>query len=84
MISIKNISKTFSLGAGNETRALQGVSIEIGKGEFVVLIGSNGSGKSTLLNALAGSITIDSGEIFFEINQVNQLKEHQRSKWIAQ
>lgn len=83
MITIKNISKTFPSGNGNGIKALQNVSLEIKKGEFVVVIGSNGSGKSTLLNAIAGNIAVDTGEIFFENKQVNPLKEHQRSKWIA-
>ena len=47
----------------DELRAVDGVSVEIGEGEFFGIVGRNGSGKSTLLKCLAGIYPIDSGEI---------------------
>ena len=44
---------------------------------------ANGSGKSTLLNLLAGTFAPDVGNILFDGVSVNQLQEHQRSKYIA-
>src|SRR5206468_4039872 len=52
-IVVDGVRKTFGAGTPNEVRALQGVSLAIAEGSFVVVIGTNGSGKSTLLNALA-------------------------------
>ena len=59
MISIKNISKTFSDG----TPALKDVSLEIGAGEFGVILGPSGSGKTTLMRSLNGLVTPDRGTI---------------------
>ena len=49
-----------------EVRALDGVDLEIMRGEFIVLLGASGSGKSTLLNILGGLDTPSSGEVRFE------------------
>lgn len=46
--------------------ALRGVSISVGEGEIVALIGANGAGKSTLLNAVAGTVPVRTGRIRFE------------------
>lgn len=58
MISVRNITKAF----GNH-RVLDGVSLEVARGETVVLLGPSGSGKSTLLRCIIGLERIDSGEI---------------------
>ena len=83
MIELRNISKAFNAGSAAEIRALQDINITIHHKEFVVVVGSNGSGKSTLLNIIAGNQKPDSGIILFEKKELNNLREHQRSKWIA-
>ena len=62
MLELTDLKKTFYAGTPNEVRALQGVSLTIEPGSFVVVIGTNGSGKSTLLNAVAGSFLVDEGK----------------------
>lgn len=83
MISLQHITKVFNKGKVNEVTALQDVSLEINKGEFVVMIGSNGSGKTTLLNIVAGSEICSSGSVMINGTNATHLAEHQRSKWMA-
>ncbi|MDB5119968.1 MAG: ecfA2 [Sphingobacteriales bacterium] len=83
MIRIENLTKRFNPGKPNETIALNNISLQINKGEFVVIVGANGSGKSTLLNAISGSLLVSSGELFIENEKVTNLPEHHRSQWIA-
>ncbi len=83
MLDVKNIRKTFNPGTVNEKTALNGVSLTLGDGEFVTVIGGNGAGKSTLLNAVAGVWPVDSGSISIGGADVTKLPEHKRAKYIG-
>ena len=61
MISIKNIKKSF-----NQVNVLNGINLDVAKGESMVVIGGSGTGKSVLLKVILGLIQPDSGEIFLE------------------
>ena len=64
MIKVKNIIKSY----GNEEsrfQVLQSISLEIKKGDFVVILGASGSGKSTFLNIISGLERPDSGQVFY-------------------
>jgi len=64
LISIQGLTKTYGSGAAL-VRALDGVDLELSRGELVVLLGPSGSGKSTLLNILGGLDGPTSGSIHF-------------------
>ncbi len=62
-IKFENVKKTYKVGE-KEFNALDGVTFNISKGEFVVILGPSGAGKSTLLNLLGGMDKVTSGDIF--------------------
>jgi len=56
---------------GTGVRALQGVSLHVGAGEAIALVGANGAGKTTLLKTIAGLLTPMSGEIWFDGRRID-------------
>ena len=66
ILTVKNISKSYKIGNA-QVHALKSTTLEIKKGEIVVVIGKSGSGKSTLLNVLGGLIVPDSGEVLLDM-----------------
>src|SRR2546425_544282 len=61
----RNISQDFTLPNGQQLRVLEHVSVTVGAGEVVALLGPSGSGKSTILRMLAGLITPTHGEVLY-------------------
>ncbi len=57
--------------------ALRGISLEVGKGEIVALIGGNGAGKSTTLNSISGLVRQRSGQIVLDGEDLSQFKPHE-------
>ena len=52
LVELRDVYKIYGEGLESEVRALDGVSLTIGKGEFVAVVGQSGSGKSTMMNVL--------------------------------
>ena len=65
LISVKDLSKSFSGPDGKPVPVLDGISLNVDEGEFVALLGRSGSGKSTLLRCIAGLIAPTDGEVLF-------------------
>ncbi len=61
----------------NITRALDGVTLSIEKGEFVAIVGTSGSGKSTLLNMIGGLDVPTSGKVIVDGRELSTLKDEQ-------
>jgi putative ABC transport system ATP-binding protein len=74
MIQLKNISKIYQTGSV-EVKALDNISFEIKKGEFVAIMGPSGSGKSTLMHILGALDSPTSGEYFLDGGNVSLLKD---------
>lgn len=72
-LTVNNISKSF----GNSI-ALDKVDLQILPGQVVALLGPSGSGKSTLLNIIAGLEKADSGQVFWNGSELNNIPTHQR------
>ena len=72
MISIKNIKKAF-----NHVNVLNGINLDVAKGESMVVIGGSGTGKSVLLKVILGLIQPDSGEIFLEGQSLSSIGREQ-------
>lgn len=73
IVSIRNLKKFYDNG---ETKALNGINLDIKKGEFVSIIGPSGSGKSTLLNMIGALDNPDSGSITVDGINLNSSKEN--------
>ena len=82
-LRLEGISQLFNPGSLNEVRALDGVSLELGRGSFTMVLGSNGSGKSSLLGAIAGSLPLVEGRIFLDGREVTQWAEPRRAHLIG-
>lgn len=78
MITGKNIVKIFGKGS-EQVKALNGVNVEIEKGEFVAIMGPSGSGKSTLLFALSGMDEITDGSVKYGDTELSKLSENELS-----
>jgi putative ABC transport system ATP-binding protein len=83
MIEVKHIRKVFNRGKDDEVIALRDVSLQIPKGEFIVVIGANGSGKTTFLNVLQGNEMPDTGSVLVNGEDITALPDHKRSRWIS-
>jgi len=70
-LKIDHVEKTFRSGT-SETQVLAEITLSIGKGEYVSIIGHSGCGKSTLLNIVAGLLPATTGGVLLENREVNE------------
>ncbi len=74
MIELKNVSYTYSEGSPFETAAVKDITLTIGEGEFVGIIGHTGSGKSTLANIMSGVIKPTGGQVLIDGIDITNMK----------
>jgi putative ABC transport system ATP-binding protein len=74
IIEARGVEKSFG-----HTPALRGATITVARGEILAVMGPSGSGKSTLLHCLAGILTPDEGEVWFDGSRLDTMPEGKRS-----
>ena len=79
ILTVKGISKNYKIG-NTQVHALKSTTLDINKGEIVVVIGKSGSGQSTFLNILGGLIVPDSGEVLLDGKNLYKLGEKERAE----
>jgi ABC-type lipoprotein export system ATPase subunit len=81
MITLRSVTKTYEgAKAAPAVTALEKVSLEVEKGEFLVVTGRSGSGKTTLLNVAAGLVHPTSGEVLLDGQDVWDLSDSHQSR----
>ena len=74
MLTVQNLHKSYQVGK-TRYEVLKGISLQVGKGEFVAVMGPSGSGKTTLLNCISCYISADSGSIQLDGTELAKLQE---------
>lgn len=80
MIKIENVHKSYGTG-DSRNEVLRGVSLTVGDGDFVVILGTSGSGKSTLLNVISGLEPADEGTVRYDTLDVSSMKDSELTKF---
>ena len=80
LLEVKQLCKYYGK-RGNITKALDGVSFDVLKGEFLGIMGKSGSGKTTLLNCIASSLKPNRGNILLEGEDISTFKAERLSKY---
>lgn len=83
ILKIKNIEKYYG-NKGNLTKAIDDISFEVQKGEFIAIMGASGSGKTTLLNCISTIDTVSSGHIFLNSIDITKIKERELAQFRRQ
>src|SRR5215475_9608506 len=80
ILEARNVTREYRMKA-ETVSALTEISVEIGRGEFVAILGTSGSGKSTLLNLFGGLDRPTSGEILFDDQSLAPLSSWEMSRY---
>ena len=80
ILEVKNIEKYYG-NKSNLTKAIDNISFDVDRGEFVGIMGASGSGKTTLLNTLSTIDRVTSGHIFVNGNDITKLKGNKLNKF---
>lgn len=82
LIQVRGINKTYRRG-GEQTQVLQGLNLDVDKGDFVAFMGPSGSGKTTLLNLLGGLDVPTAGTISVAGDEITHMSSGRLTDWRA-
>jgi putative ABC transport system ATP-binding protein len=82
LIRVRNLNKVYRRG-GETINVLQGLNLDVEKGEFVAFMGPSGSGKTTLLNLLGGLDTPTSGAVTVDGDEITHMSGRRLASWRA-
>jgi ABC-type antimicrobial peptide transport system, ATPase component len=80
MLRVENVEKYYG-GKNNVTKALDRISFQVDKGEFMAIMGASGSGKTTLLNCISTVDEVSAGSILLEGQDITEIKEKELAKF---
>ena len=80
ILRINNIEKYYG-NKSSLTKAIDNISFEVGKGEFVSIMGASGSGKTTLLNCISTIDKVTAGDIYVDNEDITKLKGNRLNKF---
>ena len=80
LIHLEDVMKAYETPVGNFI-ALDGIDLQVDRGEFVSVVGKSGSGKSTLINMITGIDRPSSGEVWVDDTAIHNLKEGPMAVW---
>lgn len=83
MLVVRDARRVFFRGTADEKVALDGMNLRLSEGDFAIVIGSNGAGKSTLMNAISGALSLDSGRVVINGDDVTEMSVHHRAVHVA-
>jgi putative ABC transport system ATP-binding protein len=82
LIKVRGLNKTYSRG-GEKIQVLQGLNLDVDKGDFVAFMGPSGSGKTTLLNLLGGLDVPSAGSVIVDGDEVTSMSASKLTQWRA-
>jgi putative ABC transport system ATP-binding protein len=82
LIRARGLNKTYSRG-GEKIQVLQGLNLDVDKGDFVAFMGPSGSGKTTLLNLLGGLDVPSAGSIIVDGDEITHMSASKLTQWRA-
>lgn len=74
ILTLEQVKKYYGSSSSNITKAVDGISMYVDKGEFAAIMGASGSGKTTLLNCISTIDTVTSGHIFIQNQDITSIK----------
>jgi ABC-type lipoprotein export system ATPase subunit len=84
LVEMRNVTKLYTTAAG-EFRALKGINLQVGRSEFIGVVGKSGAGKSTLMNMITGVDHLTSGEVIVNAGgspvSIHEMREDEMASW---